>query len=90
MNPIERWSPEQARMHPFITGEKWTKPFTVSSAADSSVSTVHFIDVPGAFTDKSTPASIFGERGSRPETSVWWTSAVAAKRPAGISGRSDI
>lgn len=29
MNPIERWSPQQARMHPFITGEKWTKPWTV-------------------------------------------------------------
>ncbi|KAI0312747.1 kinase-like domain-containing protein [Amylostereum chailletii] len=26
MNPIERWSPQQARMHPFITGEKFTKP----------------------------------------------------------------
>lgn len=30
MNPIERWTPQQARMHPFITGEKWTKPWTVS------------------------------------------------------------
>ena len=30
MNPIERWSPQQARLHPFITGEKWTKPWTVS------------------------------------------------------------
>ncbi|KAF9233322.1 kinase-like domain-containing protein [Melanogaster broomeanus] len=27
LNPIERWSPPQARMHPFITGEKFTKPF---------------------------------------------------------------
>ncbi|KAI9572323.1 kinase-like domain-containing protein [Boletus coccyginus] len=27
LNPIERWSPQQARMHPFITGEKFTKPF---------------------------------------------------------------
>lgn len=31
MNPIERWSPQQARLHPFITGEKWTKPFVVRS-----------------------------------------------------------
>jgi len=30
LNPIERWSPQQARMHPFITGEKFTKPFQVS------------------------------------------------------------
>ncbi|TDL25912.1 kinase-like protein [Rickenella mellea] len=29
MNPIERWTPDQARMHPFITGEKFTKPFTI-------------------------------------------------------------
>ncbi|KAH7911984.1 kinase-like domain-containing protein [Hygrophoropsis aurantiaca] len=28
LNPIERWSPQQARMHPFITGEKFTKPFS--------------------------------------------------------------
>jgi dual specificity protein kinase YAK1 len=30
LNPIERWSPQQARLHPFITGEKFTKPFVVS------------------------------------------------------------
>ena len=29
LNPIERWSPQQARLHPFITGEKFTKPFVV-------------------------------------------------------------
>ncbi|CAL1706839.1 unnamed protein product [Somion occarium] len=28
MDPIQRWSPQEARMHPFITGEKWTKPWT--------------------------------------------------------------
>ncbi|KAI0744060.1 kinase-like protein [Daedaleopsis nitida] len=33
MNPIERWSPQQARLHPFITGEKWTKPWTVSGCS---------------------------------------------------------
>ncbi|KAH9949599.1 kinase-like protein [Amylocystis lapponica] len=30
MNPIERWSPQEARLHPFITGEKWTKPWTAT------------------------------------------------------------
>jgi len=30
LNPIERWSPQQARLHPFITGEKFTKPFVPS------------------------------------------------------------
>ncbi|EKM54418.1 uncharacterized protein PHACADRAFT_258251 [Phanerochaete carnosa HHB-10118-sp] len=27
MDPIQRWTPQQARLHPFITGEKWTKPW---------------------------------------------------------------
>lgn len=30
MDPIQRWTPQQARLHPFITGEKWTKPWQVS------------------------------------------------------------
>ncbi|OBZ67161.1 Dual specificity protein kinase YAK1 [Grifola frondosa] len=38
MNPIERWSPQQARMHPFITGEKWTKPWTPAGQPNSQVS----------------------------------------------------
>lgn len=27
LNPIERWSPQQAKQHPFITGETFTCPF---------------------------------------------------------------
>ncbi|KAI9481289.1 MAG: kinase-like domain-containing protein [Benjaminiella poitrasii] len=27
LNPIERWSPQQAKRHPFITGEKFVNPF---------------------------------------------------------------
>lgn len=27
LNPIERWSPQQARMHPFITGEPYLGPY---------------------------------------------------------------
>ncbi|KAA1474210.1 kinase-like protein [Dentipellis sp. KUC8613] len=38
MNPIERWSPQQARMHPFITGEKFTKPFSGQSQPGQSSS----------------------------------------------------
>ncbi|KAF8919835.1 kinase-like protein [Mucidula mucida] len=30
LNPVTRWTPQQARLHPFITGEKYTKPFVVS------------------------------------------------------------
>jgi dual specificity protein kinase YAK1 len=29
MDPLLRWTPPQARAHPFITGEKWTKPWQV-------------------------------------------------------------
>ncbi|GAB0135573.1 hypothetical protein EsDP_00003906 [Epichloe bromicola] len=27
MNPLERWSPQQAKLHPFITQQKYTGPF---------------------------------------------------------------
>ena len=30
LDPIQRWSPQQAAKHPFITGEKFTGPFQVS------------------------------------------------------------
>lgn len=32
LNPVTRWTPQQARLHPFITGEKYTKPFVVRSS----------------------------------------------------------
>ncbi|KAF9793293.1 kinase-like domain-containing protein [Thelephora terrestris] len=28
LNPVERWTPQQARQHPFITGEKFTKSWS--------------------------------------------------------------
>ncbi|KIJ68002.1 hypothetical protein HYDPIDRAFT_83234 [Hydnomerulius pinastri MD-312] len=37
LNPIERWSPQQARMHPFITGEKFTKPFSPSGHSPAQI-----------------------------------------------------
>ena len=27
INPLERWSPQQAKQHPFITQQKFTQPF---------------------------------------------------------------
>ncbi|KAF7792344.1 hypothetical protein EIP86_003380 [Pleurotus ostreatoroseus] len=30
MDATARWTPQQARLHPFITGEKWTKPWQPS------------------------------------------------------------
>ncbi|EGO25259.1 hypothetical protein SERLADRAFT_361038, partial [Serpula lacrymans var. lacrymans S7.9] len=38
LNPIERWSPQQARMHPFITGENFTKPFSPNSQSTPQIS----------------------------------------------------
>jgi len=35
LNPLERWTPQQARQHPFITGEKYTKPWTPSSQTNT-------------------------------------------------------
>lgn len=31
LDPIQRWSPQQASKHPFITGEKYTGPYEVST-----------------------------------------------------------
>jgi serine/threonine protein kinase len=52
MDPIQRWSPQQARLHPFITGEKWTKPWQVSSnflinLVSSSIFIFHFYSLLG-------------------------------------------
>lgn len=32
MDPIKRWSPQQAKMHPFITGEKFAGHWEVSDS----------------------------------------------------------
>lgn len=39
LDPMQRWTPQQARMHPFITGEKFTKPFVVCFCAFISIPT---------------------------------------------------
>src|SRR5271169_4844978 len=31
INPLERWSPQQARAHPFITEVDWTGPYIAAS-----------------------------------------------------------
>ncbi|KAH8119096.1 kinase-like domain-containing protein [Phellopilus nigrolimitatus] len=36
LDPIQRWTPQQARMHPFITGEKYVKPFVPPSHLNSA------------------------------------------------------
>ena len=44
LNPVTRWTPQQARLHPFIAGEKFTKPFRVSKSTMSVV--LVFLTVP--------------------------------------------
>ncbi|KAJ7497490.1 kinase-like domain-containing protein [Mycena latifolia] len=38
LNPVTRWTPQQARLHPFITGEKFTKPFVPDGLTGTSQS----------------------------------------------------
>ena len=37
LDPIKRWSPQQAAKHPFVTGEKYTGPYQVSRLFGSMV-----------------------------------------------------
>ncbi|KAJ7902097.1 kinase-like domain-containing protein [Mycena olivaceomarginata] len=37
LNPVIRWTPQQARLHPFITGEKFTKPFVPDGLTGTGV-----------------------------------------------------
>ena len=38
-NPLERWSPQQAKLHPFITQQKFTQPFVPPMNVKSPSST---------------------------------------------------
>lgn len=35
-NPFERWTPHQARMHPFITGKQFSRPFVPETTPSAS------------------------------------------------------
>ncbi|KAJ3336695.1 dual specificity protein kinase yak1 [Gonapodya sp. JEL0774] len=49
LNPLERWSPQQARAHPFVTGEKYTGPFVPPSRRATALSSA----IPGTVEDLS-------------------------------------
>ncbi|KDQ21704.1 hypothetical protein BOTBODRAFT_26131 [Botryobasidium botryosum FD-172 SS1] len=77
LNPIERWSPQQAKLHPFITGEKFTKPYvpvgtgtTRGGPAQSSSSAP-----PGAVVDPKRPYG--GLVPSQPKGTRAYTDAAA-------------
>jgi dual specificity protein kinase YAK1 len=73
LNPIERWSPQQARQHPFITGEKFTRPFTVRNHRCYLV--IHFAhaslqpgtQTPQQVTQTASPSSTTSTVGSDPK-----------------------
>ena len=41
LNPVERWTPQQARLHPFITGEPFGRPFAPPSQASLVAAAAH-------------------------------------------------
>ncbi|KAF7971796.1 hypothetical protein HWV62_19869 [Athelia sp. TMB] len=53
LNPIQRWSPQQARQHPFITGEKFVRPFTPPQPQQQGQGT----QSPSTTTTTSSPAA---------------------------------
>ncbi|KAH9047799.1 kinase-like protein [Lactarius hengduanensis] len=55
MNPIERWSPQQARLHPFITGEKFTKPFVPAGHPSQQQQVSPSVVSPTSTTDPKRP-----------------------------------
>ncbi|ORX47222.1 kinase-like protein [Hesseltinella vesiculosa] len=40
LNPLKRWTPQQARYHPFVTGEPFVEPYDPNQLRLSSVSTL--------------------------------------------------
>lgn len=90
MNPIERWSPQQARLHPFITGEKFTKPFVVSYD-DLWPAYGLFSHVPSAVWSPFTAASYhFGCFTNHDcvgsQTSIWRACPISTQGYASIPG----
>ncbi|WWC64676.1 uncharacterized protein I303_107287 [Kwoniella dejecticola CBS 10117] len=48
MDPIKRWSPQQAAKHPFITGEKFTGPFQPTAPSSRKSSRAPVAEVPSS------------------------------------------
>lgn len=54
LDPIQRWSPQQAAKHPFITGEKFTGPY------QPATSTIKKAQTPTEPTPATTPTKKYG------------------------------
>ncbi|WWC71928.1 uncharacterized protein I206_105887 [Kwoniella pini CBS 10737] len=48
MDPIKRWSPQQAAKHPFITGEKFTGPFQPTAHSSKRPSHAPTAEIPSS------------------------------------------
>ncbi|WRT70311.1 uncharacterized protein IL334_007309 [Kwoniella shivajii] len=53
MDPIKRWSPQQAAKHPFITGEKFTGPFQPTAPSSRKSSQAPPAEIPASSSSSS-------------------------------------
>lgn len=97
LDPIRRWSPQQAAKHPFITGEKFTTPFQVRLVSFPSAPclTCAAFGTTGETYYLPSTCSCTCSRiaNSRHEQEVWWCGAESlccATRTACAFGRSGI
>lgn len=78
INPLERWSPQQAKLHPFITGEPFTQPWQPPPAAETPAPVPEPEPEPAP---EPAPAPAPTRRPGRPSRSSTITAAdVAAQR----------
>jgi serine/threonine protein kinase len=86
LNPIERWTPQQARQHPFITGEKFTKPWSVCIELNFLSSTSYRTESGSAiFAGSYFTTSTIGDTSYRSQTTVRRSGSFPAKRHEGVS-----
>ena len=61
LNPLERWSPQQAKKHPFVTGVAWNGPFAppmeFKPRKAGSVTATSTTVSPSATTTQTTPST---------------------------------
>ncbi|CAG8568050.1 8264_t:CDS:2, partial [Acaulospora morrowiae] len=79
LNPIERWSPQQAKLHPFITGEKFNGKF-VPPMQLKSPSKVSVSSVPTLNSSSTTSQSSTSNLSSMPSPSQYKTKATTSPK----------
>ena len=87
LNPVERWTPQQARQHPFITGEKFTKAWSVSGV-DQSFAIYHSDTTPAAtHTPRPPTLPSTPDHTHRPQATIRWFGTLATKGNSGVPRR---